>query len=255
MNLSRSPVIFLGPTLNRAQARKLCDADYRPPAAMGDITRAACGKPEMIILVDGIFEDRPSVWHKEILWAMSNGIAVIGASSMGALRAAELSSFGMLGYGEVYEDYANGRLTDDDEVAVMHGPEETHWTPLTDAMVDIRYALNLAKSLHILEDGEAAHVADFCKAQFFKFRSLAGSLEAVLPETRTSQEIAGIKDWFNSQVIGVKEADCRSLLAGIDALASVAYARLRKTPTFIPTVYLTRLHSFGFHRSEQGATW
>ena len=47
----------------------------------------------------------------------------MGASSMGALRAAELSQFGMVGIGEVYQAFKLGRLEDDDEVAIVHGPE------------------------------------------------------------------------------------------------------------------------------------
>ena len=59
----------------------------------------ALERPVAIGLIDGYFERVPSVSHKEILWAMSQGIVVIGAASMGALRAAELAPFGMLGVG------------------------------------------------------------------------------------------------------------------------------------------------------------
>lgn len=251
MTRSGNPIIFLGPTLQWAEAGKLFEADFRPPAAMGDITRAACGDPELIVLIDGVFEDRPSVWHKEILWAMSKGIAVIGASSMGALRAAELASFGMLGYGEIYEDFAAGRLEDDDEVAVVHGPHETGWMPLTDSMVDIRHAVKLAEGELLLDKVEAARIIDFCKSRYFKHRSLSDALHAILPAARTVAEISRILDWFNSGVCGAKEADCRSLLAAIDTLVMVAQARLRNTPPFIPTVYLERLRFFGFNHMEQ----
>ena len=49
------------------------------------------------------------MWHKEILFALSEGIDVYGAASMGALRAAELDAFGMRGIGDVYSAYAEGR--------------------------------------------------------------------------------------------------------------------------------------------------
>ena len=42
----------------------------------------------------GAFASVPAVRHKEILWALSEGIPVIGAASIGALRAAELTAFG-----------------------------------------------------------------------------------------------------------------------------------------------------------------
>jgi hypothetical protein len=46
-----------------------------------------------------IFDSTPAVLHKEILWAMDRGVGVSGAASMGALRAAELHWYGMVGVG------------------------------------------------------------------------------------------------------------------------------------------------------------
>lgn len=40
------------------------------------------------------------------------------------LRAAELHSFGMEGVGRILESYRDGILTDDDEVALVHGPAD-----------------------------------------------------------------------------------------------------------------------------------
>jgi hypothetical protein len=88
-------VVFLGPTLSHDDARDVLDAEYLPPAAHGDVLRAALRRPRAIALVDGVFERVPAVWHKEILFALSEGIHVYGAASMGALRAAELDAFGM----------------------------------------------------------------------------------------------------------------------------------------------------------------
>src|SRR5437762_3780307 len=88
-------LVFLGPTLRLAEAQAALDAIYLQPAAQGDIVLAAHAfRPRAMVLIDGLFEDRPAVRHKEILWAMAQGIVVIGAASIGALRAAELSSFG-----------------------------------------------------------------------------------------------------------------------------------------------------------------
>jgi hypothetical protein len=63
--------------------------------------RAALAHPAAIGVIDGYFEVVPTVWHKEILWAMAQGIHVFGAASIGALRAAELDSFGMRGVGRL----------------------------------------------------------------------------------------------------------------------------------------------------------
>ena len=137
-------VVFLGPTLSEDEARAVLDAEYMPPAGHGDVLRAALRRPRVIAIVDGVFERTPAVWHKEILFALSEGIHVYGAASMGALRAAELDRFGMRGVGDVYRAYADGVLEDDDEVAVAHADAEHGFRALSDSMVDVRATLETA---------------------------------------------------------------------------------------------------------------
>ena len=91
-------VVFLGPTLGHDDARALLpNARFLPPARQGDVYRAVrAHDPKKIGLVDGVFLNVPAVWHREILWALEQGVEVFGAASMGALRAAELDDFGMM---------------------------------------------------------------------------------------------------------------------------------------------------------------
>ncbi len=248
MTFRRPPIVFLGPTLSHSAAIKICNADFRPPAAMGDITRAACERPKTIVLIDGVFEDRPSVRHKEILWALSKGIAVVGAASMGALRAAELDDYGMLGHGKIYQAYASGELQDDDEVAVVHGPAETGFMPLTEAMVDMREAISEAESSGVLNADEAAAVINRAKALHFKARNVNNVLQAVLQKTRTARQIGKISDWFASRPAGAKARDAHDLLANLESIAAKARTLLRHAPPFVPTVYLHRLEPFGYRR-------
>src|SRR5258706_16458010 len=124
--------VFLGPTLAVAEASRILDATYLPPVAMGDLYDLMKREPEMprvIAIIDGLFETVPAVWHKEILFALSQGVHVIGSSSMGALRAAELHSFGMKGIGKIFEAYRDGVLDADDEVAVVHGDASSGFLP------------------------------------------------------------------------------------------------------------------------------
>ncbi len=69
------------------------DIEFRPPAIQGDIMRAIKDGATVIGLIDGQFEYVAPVWHKELLFALDLGIAVLGASSMGALRAVECQAF------------------------------------------------------------------------------------------------------------------------------------------------------------------
>ena len=75
-------VVFLGPSVPLSIAREIVEADFRPPAQMGDVYTAAQGRPTAIAIIDGFFESRPAVWHKEILFALSQGIRVLGGASI-----------------------------------------------------------------------------------------------------------------------------------------------------------------------------
>ncbi|MEV4897547.1 hypothetical protein AB0K48_50270, partial [Nonomuraea sp. NPDC055795] len=55
----RPPVVFLGPTLPVEEAARILPADYRPPAELGSVYRAARGRPAAIGIVDGYFERVP----------------------------------------------------------------------------------------------------------------------------------------------------------------------------------------------------
>lgn len=154
-------VVFLGPSLPRAEAAALLppQAVLLPPARQGDVYRAARGlRPgDAIGLVDGAFLEAPAVWHREILWALDRGLRVLGAASMGALRAAELAEFGMRPVGKIAEAYREGHyppfddpFEEDDEVAVVHAPPEAGGAPLSDALVDLRETLAAAEAAGVI---------------------------------------------------------------------------------------------------------
>jgi len=170
-------VVFIGPSLALPQARALC-ADlpdgaiaWRPPARMGDVYRAALQAPDAILIIDGYFEQVPSVWHKEVLFALSRGIRVLGASSMGALRAAELHQFGMQGVGRVFAAYASGAITDDDEVAIVHGQGGGRFALASDAMVNLRFALDDARDAGLVDAALHGQLVALAKARFYPQRS------------------------------------------------------------------------------------
>jgi hypothetical protein len=168
-------LIYIGPTLPAAEvAKRLPSATVLPPAAVGDILRATRKRGvKRIALVDGYFERMAAVWHKEILVALERGIAVYGAASMGALRAAELAPFGMIGVGSIYKDYASGKLVADDEVAVAHLPAEQGYRAVSDALVNIRYGLARAVKEHVIDAALHDRILALAHARFYRERSWA----------------------------------------------------------------------------------
>lgn len=209
-----SAVIFAGPTLAPPDILRLCDAVVLPPAAMGDVFRAARLRPRAIGIIDGYFEGAPSVWHKEILWAMAEGIAVFGAASMGALRAAELASFGMRGIGDIFADYLAGRIEDDDEVAVEHGPAETGYITMSEPMVNIRATLARAVSESIVSAAAAEELIGRAKRQFYKERSWQGLLREGAPAATPSERDA-LARWLPAHAVDLKKNDALKMVAAM----------------------------------------
>ncbi len=143
--MSHRNFVFLGPSLRspeRAEwARHL---EILPPVAAGDLLRLPLQPGDTVGIVDGYFRSRPAVRHKEILDLIERGVHVHGSASMGALRAAELNAFGMIGHGKIFADYRDGILVADDEVALVHGTAEEDYFPYTLALVNVRHALATA---------------------------------------------------------------------------------------------------------------
>jgi hypothetical protein len=161
-------IVFLGPTLSVSEARQLLDADYRMPANRGDVYRASRSEPQIIVLIDGAFESEAAVLHNEILWALSKGIDVLGAASIGALRAAELAPFGMIGVGKIFQDYRDGMLERDDAVAVVHGPAEVGYPLLSTPLVDVWATLDRAFEFQVLSMNERKILRDLSAGMFYK---------------------------------------------------------------------------------------
>lgn len=206
--------VFLGPTLAHRDADALVDAVLHPPVAQGDVLRACADGATTIAIIDGYFELVPSVWHKEILLAMENGVTVCGAASMGALRAAELAPLGMIGVGKVFDWFAGGVLTDDDEVAIVHAPAEDGYRPLSEAMVDIRYRLGLAEEAGLTDAETTRLLTDSAKALHYPDRSLRRVIDSVDPTSSASvrAQLDRLRVWVATPPPGIKERDAVELL-------------------------------------------
>ncbi len=205
-------VIFCGPSLASADVPRGLQVDVRPPAVRGDVLRAALSRPAAIALIDGYFHQVPAVWHKEILWAMSEGIHVFGAASMGALRAAELAAFGMEGVGRVFEWYRAGVLCDDDEVAVTHASADHGYRTLSEALVNIRVTLRAATAATIVSQETRVELEHLAKGLFYPDRTYSGLLASADRTQVPRSEIVALRDWLPSGRIDQKRADAALLL-------------------------------------------
>jgi TfuA protein len=165
--MKRTPIVYLGPSLPRAQAMQLLDADFRPPVRRGDLME--CPNDRVVVIIDGEFGQSLSVSPKEILQLLDRGTRVIGASSMGALRAAELESCGMVGCGWVFESYRSGRIVRDDEVALTFSPFDLR--PLTVPLVNVRCWLERLQQMGLVDALTARRMLRGVERIFFAERT------------------------------------------------------------------------------------
>lgn len=207
------PVIFLGPSLSHEKARTIFqDADYRPPAKKGDLLRLAANpNVKMVGLVDGVFlQDYPPTPIEVYQLARREGVLLAGAASLGALRAVELEKFGMIGIGRVFELYKKGKVNADDEVAVTFADGDFHIQ--SEAMIDIRYNLYLAKKQGVISEATKKAVAKVAKGIYFPHRNYQDIIDEV---KRRHPELGDVEN-FGSYI-----AQNRKSLKQMDAIKLV----------------------------------
>jgi hypothetical protein len=123
----------------------------------------------------------------------------------------------MRGIGHIYEAYRDGILEDDDEVAVLHGPEELGYPPLTEAMVNIRATVAEAERRGILAPEQGERLAVIAKALFYKERTseaiVRAAVESGMPAARLRDFIA----WLPQGRVDQKRLDAEAMLEAIRA--------------------------------------
>lgn len=240
------PVVFLGPSLPLETAQAVLDATYLPPARQGGVVSAIqIHKPEVIGIVDGLFLQDLSVWHKEILFALERGIRVFGASSMGALRAAEMAPFGMVGIGWVYEQYASGVITNDDEVALAHGPAETGYRKLAEPLVNVRATLLAAQTEGLLDSAAYDKIVALVRRIYFPERNLNNIFRSIEEDGFSQPFVAQLRSFFAHRYVDVKRDDALLLLTTLrDCAAGTSPLRPASDAT------RTRMFDALYHRDR-----
>ena len=168
-------VVFGGPSISRSMLRARGAADVRGPIWRGDLED--CLGYDTVVIIDGEFGQTLSVSPKEILVLLDAGKRVIGASSMGALRASELHCYGMVGIGWVYERFVRAAVRQDDDVALMYSPLD--FVPITVPMVDVEHWMERMASRGFVSRLERRRVVQAARGVFFGDRGEALLLELI----------------------------------------------------------------------------
>ena len=206
-------ILFAGPSLF-GQEFDRTGIEVRHPARQGDVYRAVTEGATAIGLIDGVFGSVASIWHKEILFALSDGVRVIGGASLGALRAAECHEFGMEAVGSIAQDYLSGARREDADVCLAHCPAELDFMPLSEPLVDVEATLAALRETGRINAAELGALLDTARSLYFGDRTV----EAMVAGLAASRGAA----------IGELYSTGRVSLKAVDALQVVE--RLRGSP-------------------------
>jgi hypothetical protein len=236
--------VFGGPTMFELPLPD--DIDLLEPVQCGDVLRAVeNGGYTALLLIDGYYEQVPAIWHKEILWALSKGIHIWGAASIGALRAAELAPFGMVGVGEIFQMYVNGELDGDDEVCLLHRPKKSRFESLSEALVNIRQTVKGAVTERVLTPTQAASVIAAATACFYAERTW----DRILQTVDLGPTLPRFAAWLEHGRVDQKKLDAEQAIAAFDAARLTTLLQpLCPTFEFRSTRYLERC--FDYERSR-----
>ena len=205
-------IIYTGLSLSFDEAKEILDSHddveviYKRPIKRGDLGQALKENPDIIGIIDGVFHQSSSVGHKEILNVISNGITVVGASSMGALRASELDTLGMTGIGYVYEQYATGKVTSDDDVAVMLDSESLE--ALSEPLINMDYVFTDAMNENIITPNEKDELIKIAKSTFYPKRNYSQTLNESNLDDKTKEKLIN----FIRTSVDIKKEDAKDLI-------------------------------------------
>jgi len=118
---------------------------------------------------------------------------------MGALRAAELYSLGMIGHGTVFEWYRDGIIEGDDEVALLHGPAEFGFRPLSEPLVNIRYTLHKAVEEGCLDVPQAQELITCARELHYPNRSYRHLLQIAVEKDLPRASLNKLRHYFSTK--------------------------------------------------------
>lgn len=215
--------VFVGPSCPEPLVRQSHpDFVLHGPVKHGDLFSAALAEGDVAVIVDGIYHHRLALRHKEILDVLARGITVIGAASIGALRAAELDGSGMIGVGRVHHWYRTGVFEGDDAVSVAHS-ETGSPAGLNIPLVNLHTAMLAGRDAGVLGRDSAQRLMARLESEYYPLRTP----ERVLSLLKQCEETA-FADWY-AQRLGAepdafdqKRADALEAFALAERLDSLA---------------------------------
>ena len=158
----------------------------------------------------------------------------------------------MIGVGQVFQDFLNKKLNDDDEVAVLHQNQERNYAPINDAMVNIRATLELAFQQGVISITTMAYLIEDCKRQFYPHRSLEKSILQF--EKLNRNDCKSLSGWLSTYgLVDIKKQDAQLVLAHVQASIILSRSAIKRSSVMPVTKFIAslvddaELEPFDFH--------
>ncbi|MFD0917301.1 TfuA-like protein [Pseudahrensia aquimaris] len=211
-------VVFVGPSCSSRQVKdELPGALIAPPVRRGDLYRYRLLNFSVFVVLDGVFTSSLAVSPREVVDVIADGATVIGASSMGALRAVDCGPAGAIGYGRIFRLFRRRAISSEDEVALSFFPEPPY-QPLSVPLVNVRFALRRAQRTASLAQTEAQALLDAALQLPYQLRDWATIAK--------SAQVALSHDQYSAlQSCDVKQEDallCCRMVASHLSLGTIA---------------------------------
>ena len=203
--------IYSSLSLNKAEIlKRIPSALVAPPIKRGDLIHDIKSGIDWIAIIDGTFEQSLSVSPGEILDAIRAGIRVYGASSMGALRAAELWRYGMIGHGKIFESIVQEPYFRDDFLGQVFDPETGKVLSMT--YVDFYFHLRHMENRKRITPANARKLKKLFQNLHFSERNLRLLLDQIAKKHRGNAHLGKAAKAIFSRPHTQKKLDAISLL-------------------------------------------
>ena len=124
-------ILYAGLSIDKKHTKKkFPQISFRPPITRTQIYKDFEKGYRVFLIADGEFDQSLAVSSGEIMDIIRAGGLVFGSSSMGALRAAELYEYGMIGVGEIFNVIQSTENFMDDWLGHLFDPYTHEMTTL-----------------------------------------------------------------------------------------------------------------------------
>jgi hypothetical protein len=244
-------VVYVGPSISPSAAAELLPgALIRPPIARGDLYRDREAGGAVFVMIDGVFTQDFAVSPREVVDVARDGALIIGASSMGALRASECWPVGVRGVGLVYRAFRMGVLTSDGEVAVGTD-QDSAFRAVSVALVNVRHAVPRAVRRGLLDRPAGRRMIDAAQRMFYSERQW----RPLLREAGVADASGEILRFFSGQNLKQRDAILALQHAGQllrDGELAAKHARTMSEPFVRPNRETFNLYFGGAPESLRG---